>query len=66
MRKLLAIILAMLFLLAGCGQASQQQGEPAASPEDSVYVEEQEIDDMLVLYNLKGFSEESSVFRITK
>jgi hypothetical protein len=32
----------------------------------AAYVEEQEIDDMLVLYNLKGFSEESSVFRITK
>ncbi len=32
----------------------------------AAYVEEQQIDDMLVLYNLKGFTEETSLFRITK
>lgn len=32
----------------------------------SAYVEEQDITDLLVLYNLKGFSQESSVFRIAK
>ncbi|MEA4920516.1 MAG: DHHW family protein [Clostridiaceae bacterium] len=32
----------------------------------SLYAEENGITDMLVLYNLKGFSEEGSVFRITK
>lgn len=32
----------------------------------AAYVEQQEIDDMLVLYNLKGFTEETSLFRITK
>ncbi|MBQ9925896.1 MAG: hypothetical protein IJO51_07730 [Clostridia bacterium] len=32
----------------------------------AAYIEQQEIDDMLVLYNLKGFSEETSLFRITK
>lgn len=54
MRKLLAIILAMLFLLAGCGQASQQQEEAAASPEDSVYVEEQEIEGTVIKYYYEG------------
>lgn len=32
----------------------------------AAYVEEQQIDEMLVLYNLKGFTEETSLFRITK
>lgn len=32
----------------------------------AAYAEEQQIDDMLVLYNLKGFAEETSVFRVTK
>lgn len=32
----------------------------------SAYIEEQQITDLLVLYNLKGFSQETSVFRIAK
>ena len=32
----------------------------------SAYIEQESITDMLVLYNLKGFSEEPSVYKIAK